>query len=463
MSSDRRTYLTISELISTHGGSIKTGPFGTALKASEYVTQGVPLISVREIGHGDFHVDHKTPCIGPTTLKRLPEYVLQKGDIVFARKGGIERCALVREKQVGWFLGSDGIRLRPPSTCDARFLAYSLQTQATKDWLLQHSTGSTMASLNGATIGRLPIVLPSLSEQNLVADLLEAFDDRITLLRETNATLEAIAQALFKSWFVDFDPVRAKMEGRTPEGMNEATTALFPDGFETSELGEVPRGWRKSTLGELIELTKGCSYKGDGLSEAEGAYMFNLGCFNAHRVFASEKIKRYTGEYKPRHSVQAGDLIIANTDMTQARDILGRPAFVPIGFDPGFISHHVYKVTVRPEWQKKARAIRSLLFFALQESAFRERAIGFATGTTVLALPATAVLGSPALISTADLLDVFDGAVQPIFEAISTNEQSVTTLAETRDTLLPHLISGQLRLPEAQAATEAALAGPLQA
>ena len=257
MSSDIRACLTISELISTHGGSIKTGPFGTALKASEYATHGVPLISVREIGHGEFHVDHKTPCIGPTTLKRLPEYVLQKGDIVFARKGGIERCALVREKEVGWFLGSDGIRLRPPSTCDARFLAYSLQTQATKDWLLQHSTGSTMASLNGATIGRLPIVLPSLTEQNLVADVLEAFDDRITLLRDTNATLEAIAQALFKSWFVDFDPVRAKMEGRTPEGMDEATAALFPDGFETSELGEVPRGWRVGQVADLGDVVCG--------------------------------------------------------------------------------------------------------------------------------------------------------------------------------------------------------------
>jgi type I restriction enzyme S subunit len=138
--------------------------------------------------------------------------------------------------------------------------------------------------------------------------------------------------------------------------------------------------------------------------------------------------------------------------MTQDRDILGRPAFVPKGFDPGFISHHVYKVIVRPDWQEKARAIRSLLFFALQESAFRERAIGFATGTTVLALPSAAVLGSPVLIPTAALLDVFDGAVQPIFEAISINEQRVATLAETRDTLLPRLISGQLQIKEANEA-----------
>jgi len=284
--------------------------------------------------------------------------------------------------------------------------------------------------------------------QRKVSATLRPLDDRITLLRETNATLEAIAQALFKSWFVDFDPVRAKMAGRAPEGMDEATAALVPDALEETELGFAPRGWRLCSLGQLIDLTKGCSYKGEGLSEAEGAYMFNLGCFNAHRVFASEKVKRYTGEYKPRHAVEADDLIIANTDMTQARDILGRPAFVPQGMRPGFISHHVYKVTVLPEWANFAPAVRSFLFFVLQQPAFRERAIGFATGTTVLALPSAAVLGSVTPVPCTELLNVFGCTVKPLFDAIAANEQRAATLVELRGALLPRLISGQLRLPE---------------
>jgi type I restriction enzyme, S subunit len=331
-----------------------------------------------------------------------------------------------------------------------RYLEYAVLSSDITSYL----TGAVMPKLTQGNLNRIEVPCPPRHVQDAIVGVLGSLDDRITLLRETNATLEATAQALFKSWFVDFDPVRAKMEGRAPEGMDEATAALFPDSLEETALGVVPRGWRESNFGEFVELIKGCSYKGEGLANADGAYMFNLGCFNAHRVFASEKVKRYTGEYRSRHAVQAGDLIIANTDMTQARDILGRPAFVPKGFIPGFISHHVYKASVRPEWQEKAQAIRNFLFFALQENGFRQRAIGFATGTTVLALPATAVLESRALIPTTYLFDVFDGVVQPIFETISINEQRIATLAETRDTLLPRLISGQLRVADAPTTVE---------
>ena len=467
MSSEWRV-VTIEDIAAPYPTALATGPFGSAISSKYFLDSGVPVIRGSNLS-ADVStrlIDDGLVFVSPEKAGEFQRSLVNRGDLVFTCWGTINQVGLIdsRSKFDSYIISNKQMKLSvDPAKADQRFIYYVFSGPDKQAEILDNGIGSSVPGFNLGQLKRHEVLLPPLPEQKHIADCLETLDDRITLLRDTNATLETIAQALFKSWFVDFDPVRAKMEGRTPEGMDETTAALFPDGFETSELGEVPRGWRESTLGELIELTKGCSYKGDGLSEAEGAYMFNLGCFNAHRVFASEKVKRYTGEYKPRHSVQAGDLIIANTDMTQARDILGRPAFVPIGFDPGFISHHVYKVTVRPEWQEKARAIRSLLFFALQESAFRERAIGFATGTTVLALPATAVLGSPALIPTADLLDVFDGAVQPIFEAISINEQRVTTLAETRDTLLPRLISGQLRLPKAQAATEAALGAALLA
>jgi len=309
-------------------------------------------------------------------------------------------------------------------------------------------------TLNLKDIRKLPIPLPSSATIKSISSFSEALTRRITLLRETNATLEATAQALFKSWFVDFDPVHAKAEGRQPEGMDAATAALFPDSFEESELGLVPNGWAEVRLGQLCNFQKGCSYKGNGLSDEQGAYMFNLGCFNAPRVYAFEKVKRYTGDFKDKHRVKAGDLIIANTDMTQHRAILGRPLLIPDGMGPGFVSHHVFKVVTNKQY---GDGIKPFLFFCFLHSSFRERAVGYATGTTVLALPRDALEQHLIYLPSNELLEVFADLCEPIFAAIKSNEVQTQTLTQLRDTLLPRLISGQLRLPEAESLLEKAL------
>lgn len=131
--------------------------------------------------------------------------------------------------------------------------------------------------------------------------MLAPIDDRITLLRETNATLEAIAQALFKSWFVDFDPVRAKMEGRAPEGMDEATAALFPDSFEESELGLVPRGWKTARVADIAEVVKGKSYSSKNLVESHHTALVTLKSFERGGAFAwmgSSPIQEPTSQRK---------------------------------------------------------------------------------------------------------------------------------------------------------------------
>ena len=186
---------TIGELLASDGGSVKTGPFGTVLKANEYSNQGVPLISVGEIGYGVLRLHDRTPMASREVVERLPEYLLETGDIVFGRKGAVDRSALVKPEQKGWFLGSDGIRLRLPSTCDARFIAYQLQSADSRSWLFQHATGTTMASLNQAIIGRIPIVLPQVHEQRAISSLLGVLDDKIELNRQMNETLEATARS----------------------------------------------------------------------------------------------------------------------------------------------------------------------------------------------------------------------------------------------------------------------------
>lgn len=437
MSSEGRVNQTIAEFLAQNGGSIKTGPFGTVLKASEYSQEGVPLISVREIGHGFFHIDAKTPKVSKLTTARLPEYLLEVGDIVFARKGGIERCALIKKPQHGWFLGSDGIRLRPPKNYDARFLAYSLQTRAVKDWLLQNSTGSTMASLNSATIGRIPLSLPTLAEQSAIADVLESIDDRITLVRETNATLEAMAQALFKSWFVDFNPVHAKQQGRAPEGMDAATAALFPDSFEESELGMVPKGWKSTSFFETIQIIGGGTPKTSNTEfwGGEIPWYSVVDAPSGSDIFVVDTEKKITEAGLNGSSTK---LLPKWTTIISARGTVGKLALT--GCEMA-MNQSCYGLRGKSEADFFTYFSTKRLVASLKQKAH---------GSVFDTITQETFKGVDVVLPVPEILLEFERQVEPVLERVLMNLQTANSLSELRDTLLPRLISGQLRLPEAQ-------------
>ena len=171
---------TLGELLADSGGSIKTGPFGTVLKAAEYSSsEGVPLISVGEVGDGVLRVHRRTPRVDEAIVSRLPEYVLHRGDIVFGRKGAVDRSAWLRPHENGYFLGSDGIRVRFGKSVCSRFMAYQFRLPAVRQWLLQHSAGTTMASLSQRVLEDLPVRVPDLVRQRQIAEVLGAIDDKI--------------------------------------------------------------------------------------------------------------------------------------------------------------------------------------------------------------------------------------------------------------------------------------------
>jgi type I restriction enzyme, S subunit len=271
---------TIGEIIRSYDGEIKTGPFGTKLKAAEYSRSGVPVISVGEIQHGRIVVHENTPRVGTDVTSRMPEFLLCAGDIVFARKGSVERSSVVRKDQEGWFLGSDGIRLRLPDSCNSRFFGYQIISPQTQAWLTQQATGSTMASLNQGTIERIPCLMPDRQEQDRIADILGSLDDKIELNGRMNDTLEAMARALFKSWFIDFDPVHAKAAVRRqhPNWSNAQVSLaalpnlapdiaeLFPDRFENSTLGPIPAGWKATRVDEVAVINDWTLGKHDPLN-----------------------------------------------------------------------------------------------------------------------------------------------------------------------------------------------------
>ena len=426
---------TIGALLARDGGNVKTGPFGTTLKAKEYSKEGVPLISVGEIGYGALRIKESTPRAPPEVVERLPEYVLQAGDIVFGRKGAVDRLAMVKPEQAGWFLGSDGIRLRLPSTCDARFIAYQLQGHEARSWLLQHATGTTMASLNQSTIERLPIVLPPLADQRAIACILGTLDDKIELNRRMNETLEAMARALFKSWFVDFDPVRAKMEGRHT-GLPQDIADLFPDRLVNSEMGKIPEGWKVIPLDAIARFQNGLALQRFRPAQNEA----RLPVVKIAQLRAGEA---NSGEWasatiRPECIIEDGDVLFSWSGSLLVKTWCGGRAA---------LNQHLFKVTSgrHPKWFY----LNSLLSHL---PAFRRIAQDKATTMGHIRrhhlTDALCVVPPDAVI--AGISDTFTC----LLERKVANELVSRTLVTLRDTLLPKLISGEIRVGDAEMALE---------
>lgn len=202
-------------------------------------------------------------CISKLARSRIRKGIGLPGDVLLSHKGTVGKVAYVPEECPDFVCSPQTTfwRVLDEQTLNRSFLFAYLQSAEFKAQLASRKGETDMADYVSLTAQRqLQIPVPSISIQRAIGKTFSALNDRITLLRETSATLEATAQALFKSWFVDFAPVRAKAEGRQPEGMNVTAAALFPDSFEESELGLVPKGWGITSVAEVAEVVKGKSY-----------------------------------------------------------------------------------------------------------------------------------------------------------------------------------------------------------
>jgi type I restriction enzyme S subunit len=328
------------------------------------------------------------------------------------------------------------------SQADYRYVYYYLMGKYKA--LVDLKNGGAQQNLNGQLIKAFPIELPGIEEQVEISDLLESFDDRITLLRETNATLEAIAQALFKSWFVDFDPVRAKMEGRAPAGMDEATAALFPDSFEETELGAVPRGWRVRPIGEMVDTLGGATP--DTKNEAfwvpathHWTSPKDLSGLNTPVLLDTER------RISPAGLAKIGSgLLPVGTLLMSSRAPIGYLALtqVPVAINQGYIA-------IPPG------GLLPPLFMLFWCRHNMDNIKGRANGSTFMEISKKAFRPIPAVEPHSTVVQAFVDVADALFLRLVENEKQAQTLATLRDTLLPRLISGQLLLPEAQAELEA--------
>ncbi len=411
--------------------------------ASEYVDDGVPFL--RSLNVEPFGINTSDLKFVSTDFhQRIKKSALRPGDVVIVRTGKPGTCAVIPE----WLNDancSDLVIARCGAEIRPRFLCYWINSAAAHH-ISSHLVGAVQQHFNVGAAKKMLVATPSLFAQDQVISILGSIDDRITLLRETNATLEAIAQALFKSWFVDFEPVRAKAEGRQPEGMDATTAALFPDSFEESELGLVPRGWGVVPFLDACDLQGGAQPPAATfIDEPRDGYVRLLQI----RDFSTDAHKTYIPDTGKLKKVTEDDVLIGrygSASGDKAKDSLGRVCRGLSG------SYNVALMKLCPVLVGREYALQ-----LVSDSSF----YGYLQGVSSKAVQSgfsKAELGQyKVIMPPSDLAEAFEQFGKAVWERVKANRELAQTLTQLRDTLLPRLISGQLRLPEAESLLENAL------
>jgi type I restriction enzyme, S subunit len=285
---------------------------------------------------------------------------------------------------------------------DVHFVYYLLKTLD----LTAYNSGSVQPMLNRNYIKKVRLSVPGPVDQRVIAGLFRALDDKIAV----------------------------------NDGIVEVSFELVQTTWKSATVGSV----ESVKFSDLATIDKGLSYKGEGLGSGEP--LVNLANFGVDGRFKADQLKFYSGESRERHWVRDGDLVMANTDLTQRREILGQPAIIAVGSPRAMFSHHVFAVRPKPGYDAELL----WLYCALRDSSFRDRAMTFATGTTVASLPRDAVLTYEVPTPSADIRRAWTSLAAPLISESHSCVRQNLRLTEVRDTLLPKLISGEIRVKDAE-------------
>ena len=370
-------------------------------------------------------------------------YFLAAGDVVLAMdrpwiEAGLKYTA-ISKFDLPCLLVQRTARIRARKRLDSRFLKYLIGSAPFTRHIHAITTGTAIPHISARQIKDFAFRLPPLEAQTVIGSILGALDDKIELNRRMNATLEAMARALFQSWFVDFDPVRAKLDGRKSIGVDQDTLSLFTAHIERSENYPRPNGWQVTRLGDHVDLVRGNTYKSK-LKDLPGPYLLGLGSINRNGGFRGDSLRSYGGESSSKIILRPGELFASLKDVTQAADLLGAVARVPQEIAAGRLTQDTVKLV------PKATGISlAYLYRVLLQPDYREYCRGRATGTTNLGLSREDFLNYPVLVPPKGIQNAFDMVDYQIELRIANNRVQSRTLAALRDTLLPKLLSGELR------------------
>lgn len=420
------------------------GPFGSNLVSNDYVDKGIPVIRGQNMGL-DRWVSGDFAFVSPAKAQSLSANIARPGDLVFTQRGTLGQVAIVPKNAYDRYVVSQSqMKLTvDPEKADTLFLYYYFSSPEQLEYIRQNSIQTGVPHTNLTVLRNTPLCLPSVAKQRAIAQILGSLDDKIELNRRMNETMEEIARTIFKSWFVNFNPVHAKSRGEQPSGMDANTAALFPDHFGDSELGLIPAGWSVEPLSNHILARRGLSYKGAGLVDADfGMPMHNLNSVYEGGGYKFEGIKYYSGEYQERHIAKAGDVIVANTEQGHNLLLIGYPAIIPQKYDEALYSHHLYRVTPHEDSYITPRFV----YYLFKTGIFHETIAGYTNGTTVNMLPPDGLERPLFVVPSREVIKSFDEIVVPMLNIMEQNHEQTQQLAETRDVLLPKLVSGEVHV-----------------
>ena len=430
---------TIKEL----ADKVAMGPFGSSIKVDTFVSEGVPIISGQHL-HG-FRVDDEPGFnfISPEHAQQLANANVQHGDIVFTHAGNIGQvsCIPADSKFERYVISQRQFYMR----CDRSKAAPEFVTMYFRSPEGQHQLLANTSQVGVPSIAQpvtylrtIQLRLPPLSEQRAIAHILGTLDDKIELNRRMNETLEALARALFTSWFVTFDPVRAKMAGRDP-GLPKHIADLFPDRFVESEMGEIPEGWEVKGLDTIADFQNGLALQNFRPREDEARLpVVKIAQLRSGRP---DSVEWASASIKPECIITDGDVVFSWSGSLMAKIWSGGRAA---------LNQHLFKVTSTdfPKWFYLYSTLAHLLEF---------QRIAEGKATTMGHIKRHHLSEALCIVPNRTLLSAADGTLSNLLEMRILIDQQSRTLTALRDTLLPKLVSGEVRVNVADRLIEEAM------
>lgn len=412
-------------LASPRKGAIAGGPFGSDLVSKDYVRSGVPVVRGTNLPLAARFSTDNFVFVSPSKADTLHLNCAVPGDLVFTQRGTLGQVGILpTDTPHSRFLISQSqmkMTVDASKAC-AMYVYYYFRMSSTVSYIENIALQAGVPHINLGILRKFPVVAPPLDLQKKIAAILVAYDDLIENNRRRIALLERMAEQHYREWFVRF---------------------RFP-GHQQAKIDKgVPAGWNTAPASTFFQYVRGKAYASDDLSEDPKQTPFiTLKSFNRGGGYRADGLKRFSGRHKPEQLVQQNDIVMAVTDMTQGREVIGRVARVPdFGGQGAVISMDVIKLVPKT-------ISSSFLYSYLRLSGFGDFIKEFANGTNVLHLKPDLVTRQRITMPPKDLREHFSTIIEPIFEQIDVLSRAIAPLEASRDLLLPRLISGKLRVDD---------------